>query len=102
MNKNIKPIVSSILDRDKYARENTNYLVQQTIMELLNCDAGTAFGQVIQGMNYKGISFEGIARAKRKWIEKNPDRVSKEHKEIMATEEENYIVEYGNHIPRTD
>ena len=66
MNKNIKPVVYRILDEDKLAREDTWYLIQKTILSLLNVNQGTAFGIVIQGMKYKGISFEAITRAKRK------------------------------------
>lgn len=99
MNKNIKPVVYRILDEDKLAREDTWYLIQKTITSLLNVNQGTAFGIVIQGMKYKGISFEAITRAKRKWIEENLDRISEEVEQIRREEEQEYILEYGKHIP---
>lgn len=95
MNKNIKPIVYNILDNDTLAREDTWYLIQQTLIRLLNINQGTAFGQVVQGMKYKGISFEAITRAKRKWQEENPNKVSKKVEDIRRQEEENYVMEYA-------
>ena len=96
MNKNIKKIVYNILDTDKYAREDTMYLIQKTILQMLNCNQGTAFGQVIQGMKYKGISFESITRAKRKYLEEHPTAISKETQQTRRQEEENYFMEYSN------
>ena len=50
MNKNIKKTVYKILEQDKLAREDDWYLIQQTLMQMLPCNSGTAFGQVLQGM----------------------------------------------------
>ena len=102
MNKNIKPVVYRILDEDKLAREDTWYLIQKTILSLLNVNQGTAFGIVIQGMKYKGISFEAITRAKRKQIEENLDKISDEIEQIRREEEQNYYMEYSKHIPKID
>ena len=99
MNRNIKPIVYSILEKDKLAREDTMYLIQQTIIRMLDVNQGTAFGIVIQGMKYKGISFEAITRAKRKFLEEHPDLVDDDTEQIRRQEEENYFMEYLNHIP---
>ena len=94
MNKNIKKTVYKILQEDELAREDTMYLIQQTIMKMLNYNQGTAFGQVIQGMRYKGISFEAITRAKRKFFEEYPNLVSKKTEQIRKEEEEKYYLEY--------
>ncbi len=99
MNRNIKPIVYSILEKDKLAREDTMYLVQQTIMQMLDVNQGTAFGIVIQGMKYKGISFEAITRAKRKFLEEHPDLVDDDTEQIRRQEEQKYEYEYSRHIP---
>ncbi len=72
MNKNIKKVVYKILEQDKLAREDDWYLIQQTLMQMLPCEAGTAFGQVLRGMKVKGISFEAITRQRRKFLEENP------------------------------
>lgn len=100
MNKNIKKVVYKILEKDKLAREDTMYLIQQTLIEMLPCNQGTAFGQVLQGMKYQGISFEAITRAKRKYLEEHPNEISQETEEIRRQEEENYFMEYSKHIPR--
>ena len=99
MNRNIKPVVYSILEKDKLAREDTMYLVQQTIMQMLDVNQGTAFGIVIQGMKYKGISFEAITRAKRKFLEEHPDLVDDDTEQIRRQEEQKYEHEYSRHIP---
>jgi len=104
MNKNTKKVVYEILENDELAREDTLYLVYRTLMKMLECNGGTALGIVIQGMKYKGISFEGITRAKRKWIEENKEKISREAEQIRRQEEELYKMEFSNynHIPRID
>ena len=99
MNRDIKPVDYSILRKDKLAREDTMYLVQQTIMQMLDVNQGTAFGIVIQGMKYKGISFEAITRAKRKFLEEHPDLVDDDTEQIRRQEEQEYEYEYSRHIP---
>lgn len=94
MNKKTKQVVYKILERDKYAREDDWYLVQQTLIEMLNCNQGTAFGQVLQGMKYKGISFESITRHRRKYLEKHPELKDTMTEKVRRQEEENYIIEY--------
>lgn len=102
MNRNIKKVVYEILSKDKLAREDTMYLVQQTIIRMLDVNQGTAFGIVIQGMKYKGISFEAITRAKRKFLEEHPDLVDDDTEQIRRQEEQEYEYEYSRHIPRID
>lgn len=100
MNRNIKKTVYKILQEDSYAREDDWYLIQQVLMELLPCNSGTAFGQVLQGMKVKGISFEAITRQRRKFLEKNPQLKVEDVEKARREEEEEYILEYSNHIPR--
>jgi len=102
MNRNIKPVVYEILKNDELAREDNGYLIQQVLIKMLDVNQGTAFGQVIQGMRYKGISFEAITRAKRKFLEENPELVNGKAEEIRRQEEEEYIMEYAKHIPIID
>ena len=94
MNKNIKKTVYKILREDKLAREDDWYLIQQTLIELLPCNAGTAFGQVLQGMRVKGISFEAITRCRRKFMEENPQLKEQNVEKARREEEENYYLEY--------
>ena len=102
MNRNIKKVVYKVLKEDSYARKDDGYLIQQVLIEMLPCNAGTAFGQVLQNMKYKGISFEAITRARRKFLEENPqlreDKVEKTRRE----KEEEYYLEYGRHVPFVD
>ncbi len=100
MNRNIKKTVYKILQEDSYAREDDWYLIQQVLMELLPCNSGTAFGQVLQGMKVKGISFEAITRQRRKFLEENPQLKVEDVEKIRREKEEKYILEYSNHIPR--
>ena len=95
MNKAIKNVVYTILEQDELAREDTWYLIEQTVMQMLPCNQGTAFGQVLQGMKYKGISFEAITRHKRKFLEKNPQLVTAKNEEIRRNEELAYHMEYA-------
>lgn len=100
MNRNIKKVVYEILSKDKLAREDTMYLIQQTIIKMLDVNQGTAFGIVIQGMKYKGISFEAITRAKRKFLEEHPEFLDEEMEQIRRQEQQEYEYEYSRHIPR--
>ena len=102
MNKNIKKTVYKILQEDSYAREDDWYLIQQTLMQMLPCNSGTAFGQVLQGMKVKGISFEAITRQRRKFLEENPQLRVENVEKARREEEENYYLEYSKHIPRID
>jgi hypothetical protein len=102
MNKQIKPTVYRILKEDKQAREDDWYLIFKTLQEILPCGQGTAFGSILQGMRYKGISFEAITRARRKFFEENPQYRELDVENIRRQEEEKYYTEYGNHIPRLD
>lgn len=102
MNRNIKKTVYNILQEDSYAREDDWYLIQQVLMELLPCNSGTAFGQVLQGMKVKGISFEAITRQRRKFLEENPQLKVEDVEKARREEEEEYYLEYSRHIPRLD
>lgn len=102
MNKNIKKTVYKILEKDTLAREDDWYLIQQTLMQMLPCNQGTAFGQVLQGMKIKGISFEAITRTRRKFFEEYPECKNSEITLVRDKEEENYFMEYSRHIPRID
>ena len=94
MNKNIKKTVYKILEQDKLAREDDWYLIQQTLMKMLNCNYGTAFGKVLQGMKVQGISFEAITRQRRKFLEENPQLKVENVEKARREEEENYYLEY--------
>ena len=94
MNRNIKKTVYKILQEDSYAREDDWYLIQQTLMQMLPCNSGTAFGQVLQGMKVQGISFEAITRQRRKFLEENPQLRIQNVEKARREEEEEYYLEY--------
>lgn len=94
MNRNIKKTVYRILQEDKLAREDDWYLIQQTLIQMLPCNAGTAFGQVLQGMRVKGISFEAITRQRRKFLEENPQLKELTVEKARREEEQEYYLEY--------
>lgn len=102
MNRNIKKTVYKILQEDKLAREDDWYLIQQTLIQMLPCNSGTAFGQVLQGMKVQGISFEAITRQRRKFLEENPQLRVQNVEKARREEEEEYYLEYSRHIPRID
>lgn len=100
MNRNIKKVIYNILENDKLAREDDWHLIQQTLTQMLPCSAGTAFGQVLQVMKVKGISFEAITRQRKKFLEENSHLRNKRIDNIQKQEKEEYYMEYSNHIPR--
>ena len=102
MNRNIKRVVYETLKEDKTAREDTWYLIQQVVIKMTDCNAGTAFGIVLQGMKYNGISFEAITRQKRKFFEEHPEYLTDEIEDIRRSEEDKYHFEFIKHIPRID
>ena len=63
--KEIKRIVSQILDSDEYARQDDNYLILRVVQELEPELAGTTFVNVMQRLTYRGVSCESITRARR-------------------------------------
>lgn len=102
MNKNIKKTVYKILEQDKLAREDDNYLILRVVQELEPSIAGTAFSNVMQQLKFRGISFEGITRARRKFMEENPQLKVESVEKARQKEEEEYYLEYSRHIPRID
>lgn len=100
MNRNIKKTVYKVLKEDAYSREDDWYLIQQMLIEMLPCNSGTAFGQVLQGMKVKGISFEAITRVRRKFFEDYPDLKVDKAERARRQKEEEYYLEYAEkHIP---
>lgn len=96
MNKNIKRVVKQILQEDTYAREDDCYLIMQVLQKMLPCNEGTAFAQVLQGMKYKGISFEAITKAKREFFDTYPNLYENEiWKDIKGFENIYQISNYG-------
>lgn len=95
MNKLIRKTVYRILDENKDAREDDNYLILKVVQALEPELAGTAFANVMFNLKYKNISFEGITRARRKWVEEHRDLLNANVEDARRKEEENYFAEYA-------
>lgn len=95
MNRNVKKTVYKILKKDNYARTDDHYLILKVVEELVPELKGETFISVMTGLKYKGISFESITRARRKFLEENPNLKDDTAESSRRNEEENYIVEYA-------
>lgn len=95
MNKLIRKTVYKILDENKEAREDDNYLILKVVQELEPELAGTTFANVMFNLKYKKISLESITRARRKWAEQHRDLLNSNVENARRKEEENYFVEYS-------
>ena len=100
MNKDIKKAVYNIMMNDELARVDDWYLVLKVVTKLVPCNSGTAFIRVLEGMKYKGISFEAITRRKRDFFITYPHLRDKEAEKIRRREEKFYVAEYGGNKNR--
>lgn len=98
----IKKTVYKILQEDSYARGDDNYLILRVVQELEPSLAGSAFSNVMQQLSFKGISFEGITRARRKFFEEYPELKVEKAEKARREKEEEYYLEYSKHVPRID
>lgn len=95
----IKKTVYRILSDDEYARGDDNYLILRVVQELEPAIAGTAFSNVMQQLSFRGISFEGITRARRKFFEEYPSLKVEKAEKARREKEEEYYLEYSKHVP---
>ena len=102
MRREIRKTVYKILAEDEYARVNDNYLIMRVVQELEPNLAGTSFIQVMSNLSYKGISMEGITRARIKYFEEYPYEKVEKAEKARRKEEEEYFLEYGKHVPYVD
>lgn len=95
----IKKTVYRILNEDEYARQDDNYLILRVVQELEPSIAGTAFSNVMQQLSFRGISLEGITRARRKFFEEHPELKVEKAEKARREKEEEYREEYSKHVP---
>jgi hypothetical protein len=95
MKRPIKKTVYSILEKDKYAREDDNYLIMRVVQRLEPNLAGTTFVEVMQNLTFKGISLEGITRARRKFFEEYPELKVITVEQARREKEQEYYLEYS-------
>ena len=82
MKRPIKQTVYKILQEDTYSREDDNYLIMRVVQELEPSLAGTSFVNVMQGLKYKGISFERYYKSKKKILRRKSR--AKRNKNIVS------------------
>lgn len=98
----IKKTVYKILQNDEFARKDDNYLILRVVQELEPAIAGSAFSNVMQQLSFRGISLEGITRARRKFFEEYPELKVEKAEKARREKEEEYYLEYSKHVPRID
>ena len=54
----------------------------------------------MDNIQFTGISVESITRARRKYLENNPEQKVEKAEKARRLEEEKYFMEYSRHIPR--
>ena len=98
----VEEVVEKILRQDEYARNNDVYLILKYISRVYPYEVGKRFEEVMTNVSKKGLSFESITRARRKFLEENPELKVEKAEKARRLEEEKYFMEYSNHIPRID
>lgn len=99
MRKEIKKTVYKILENEPETRKDDYLLILRVVQVLKPYSPSNTFIDVMYGMRNSGISFESITRARRKFFEERPELKDKKITEIREKEEEEYFLEYSNHIP---
>lgn len=100
MNRKIKETVYKILKDDSRARADDNYLILKVVQQLEPNLAKTNFVNVMERLSFREISCESITRARREWGHDYPELVIDKAERARRKKEEEYYLEYSNHIPR--
>lgn len=96
--KKIKQTVENILNNEPYARQNDGYLIRRVVETLEPNLYKMDFKNIMDNLQFYGISCESITRARRKFLEQHPELKIKQVEEIRREKEQEYELEYG-HIP---
>ena len=102
MRKEVAKMTRKILLEEPYSRENDGYLIRRVIEELEPDLYKKDFKKIMDNIQYTGISFESITRARRKFFEENPNLKVKKVEIARREKEEEYFLEYANHISKID
>lgn len=102
MRRDVAKKAREILAKEPYSRINDGYLIRRVIEELEPELYKKDFKRVMDNIQFTGISVESITRARRKFLEENPELKVEKTENARRIEEEKYFMEYGNHIPRID
>ena len=95
MRKEVAKKTRQILLEEPYSRENDGYLIRRVIEELEPDLYKKDFRNIMDNIQFTGISFESITRARRKFLEENPQLRGQNVENIRRQEEEKYYLEYS-------
>lgn len=99
MRKDVAKTTRKILLEEPYARENDGYLIRR-VVEILEPNLyKQSFKNVMDNLQFYKISLEGITRARRKFFEENPNLKVEKSEKARREKEQEYFLEYANHIP---
>lgn len=98
MRKDVAKKTREILEKEPYSRVNDGYLIRRVVEELEPDLYKKNFKNVMDNIQFTGISVESITRARRKYLEKNPDLKVEKTEKARRIEEEKYFMEYSNHV----
>lgn len=102
MRKDVTKKAREILEKEPYSRINDGYLIRRVVEELEPDIYKKDFKNAMDNIQFTGISVESITRARRKFLEENPELKVEKAEKARRLEEEKYFMEYSNHISRID
>ncbi len=99
MRKDVCKKTREILTNEPYSRVNDGYLIRRVIEELEPNLYKKDFKNVMDNIQFTGVSMESITRARRRFFKENPELKVEKVEKARRLEEEKYFMEYSNHIP---
>lgn len=101
MRRDVAKKAREILAKEPYSRINDGYLIRRVVEELEPELYKKDFRNIMDNIQFTGISVESITRARRKYLEQNPEQKVEKVEKARRLEEEKYFLEYSNysHIP---
>lgn len=100
MRKEVAKVARQILQDEPYSRENDGYLIRRVVETLEPNLYKKNFMEIMDNLQYYGISCKSITRARRKFLEQHPELKIKQVEEIRREKEQEYYEEYSRHIPQ--
>ena len=98
MRRDVTKKTIQILKEEPYSRENDGYLIRRVIEEIEPNLYKNSFKTIMDNIQFTGISFESITRARRKFFEENPNLKIETTDQASREKEHEYYLEYANHI----
>lgn len=98
----ISKVTRFILQAEPYSRQNDGYLIRRVVEALEPNLYKKNFMEIMDNLQYYGISCESITRARRKYLEQHPELKIKQVEQARREKEQEYYEEYSRHIPKID